>query len=159
MQRIRKRKDHVPGFHSLFLLYNIQLFHSTKNAITFKIFTTYNIKLCKILIKSKSLFLEFIREKLCNLLTFIGIASQVHTQTIQYSAEMEVCCSVARGLRPSSTHVWKLDVSDTPFNCLVVFLQYSKQGIPKEPPDQKQHFRERSEMFIQLFIITCTINF
>lgn len=93
MQRIRNSKDHVPGFHSLSLLQNIQLFHSTKNAITLKIFTTYNIKLRKIPIKSKSLVLELTHEKLSNLLTFDGIARQVNAQTTQYSAEMEVCCS------------------------------------------------------------------
>lgn len=125
VQRIKKSKDHAPSFQSLLLLYNIQVFHSTeKNLITFKIFTIYDIKLWKIWIKSKSLFLERIGKKLSNLSTFIDIVgSQVHIWTIEYSTEMEVCFSVALGLRPTFICIWKTHISNISFNCLAVFLQ------------------------------------
>ena len=79
MQRIKKSKDHAPGFQRLLYYKLYSYFTLQKNLITFKIFTTYDINLCKILIKSKSLFLECISKKLSNLLMRIGIVrSQVH---------------------------------------------------------------------------------
>lgn len=93
-----------------------------KKLITFKIFTT--CKSCKILIKSKSLFFNCIGEKVTNFLTFTSIVwRQVHICIVQYSTEMEVCFSVALGLRPSFICIWKINISDISFSCLVVFFQ------------------------------------
>lgn len=90
MQTIKKSKDHAPSFQSLFLLKNIQFFHSTeKNQLHLKCLLL--TKSCKTPIERKSLFFECISEKLSNLLTFFGIVwMQVHVCTMQHSTEMEV---------------------------------------------------------------------
>lgn len=93
--------------------------------ITFRIFNTYNMKLCKILIKSN--YFPKQRQKNC-LINIAGICRrQVHIKCImQYSTETKVCFSKALGQRPSC--IWHIKDSGIESNCLMVLLQYSKKS-------------------------------